>query len=208
MPLPLRHTHTTWFARFICTSASTGLSYHNALDAESLPPRRRLSITANGEKGPGGVDNSLPPQRRRPRTQLRRRTVAPKAACIEKRDFGRRSPQPQSTSRQVMPASVPCNRSPWAPTGVGPFPCNQLAMRSKNDAERHERCHLAQYGLSEPLAEDGRRRRSPSFNCSRRAPNCALARDSLREETRSHRVARSPSHPNNAASSICNGTTP
>jgi hypothetical protein len=63
--------------------------------------------------------------------------------------------RPQSTSRQVMPASVPRNRSPWAPTGVGPFPCNQLAMRSKNDAGRHERCHLAQYGPSEPLAEDG-----------------------------------------------------
>jgi hypothetical protein len=28
-------------------------------------------------------------------------------------------------------------------------------MPSKNGVGRHERCHVAQYGPSEPLAEDG-----------------------------------------------------
>ena len=94
-----------------------------------------------------------------------------------------------------------------AQPSVGPFPRNQLAMPSKNRICGDKRRHVSQYSASQMLPSIARRRRCPSFNCSRRPDNCDFSvRFSSRRNAITSRCSRS-SHPSNAVRSICNGLT-
>jgi hypothetical protein len=98
--------------------------------------------------------------------------------------------------------------APWAPPRVRPFPYNQFAMPSKNGVGRHERCHVSQYGPSETLSEHGQAPALRIVQPQSTSGQCAFsARFSSRRNAITSRWSRS-SHPNSAASSICNGFTP